>query len=246
MAGKVRVHVRGAQGESVAGDVMPGAGKAQGPLVVQAKGLNTIELRDIDKNVAPQKIVVTRKGKSLQVWLDETDTTGQPDIVVEGYYDQENIALVGVAEGGTSYSYVPVNGDAAHLAGSLPEATQVGEHLASRVLSDLPPLLERCGSLDDLEALLNRPLQSSPFYSKPARAGLLAALAALLERADWPQLAESLEQAMPAARPAQHHFAKDLQSQDELRCAEILAALRGRLPFSARERQLAREIAWLD
>ena len=50
---------------------------------------------------------------------------------------------------------------------------------------------------------------------------------------------------MAAVRRAQHHFSQDLQTQDEARCGEILAGLRGALPFNAEERRLAQAVdAW--
>lgn len=61
------------------------------------------------KNVGPEKIRSKRVGKNLHIILDGS---GQADLIIEGYYDEEMVAesnrgLYGRAEDGNLYEYIP-------------------------------------------------------------------------------------------------------------------------------------------
>lgn len=63
---------------------------------------------------APDQLRVQRKGKNLQIWFDGST---QPDVVIEGYYSDEQAmpTLMGVAENGNTYEYVPQDPDVSSM-----------------------------------------------------------------------------------------------------------------------------------
>ena len=94
--------------------VKVGAGKTGQPTVIKAQGGATYELRDIIKNRAPDQVLFKRKGKDLLILLNAEGTDAdkdQPaDIVIENYYGEGKAKLVGIAEDGQYYTYLPQEG----------------------------------------------------------------------------------------------------------------------------------------
>ncbi|UJQ26016.1 Ig-like domain-containing protein (plasmid) [Pantoea agglomerans] len=73
-------------------------------------------------------MVVTRRvGNNLQLFFSQDDSQ-HPDIVLEDYYDNENVHLIGLGENGQFYEYVPTSGDVAEYAPALTEG-QSGEQV---------------------------------------------------------------------------------------------------------------------
>lgn len=94
--------------------VKVGAGKTGQPTVIKAQAGSTYELRDIIKNRAPDQVLFKRKGKDLLILLNAEGTDAdkdQPaDIVIENYYGEGKAKLVGIAEDGQYYTYLPQEG----------------------------------------------------------------------------------------------------------------------------------------
>ncbi|WAB89494.1 Ig-like domain-containing protein (plasmid) [Pantoea agglomerans] len=73
-------------------------------------------------------MVVTRRvGNNLQLFFSQDDSQ-HPDIVLEDYYDNENVHLIGLGENGQFYEYVPTSGDVAEYPPALTEG-QSGEQV---------------------------------------------------------------------------------------------------------------------
>lgn len=99
------------------------------------------------KNVGPEKIRSKRVGKNLHVMLDGS---GQADLIIEGYYDEEMLAegnsgLFGYAEDGNLYEYIPEDPTVSDLTTNMSEGgkpvTQVlggGQVSEAFALSALP------------------------------------------------------------------------------------------------------------
>ena len=93
--------------------VEQGVGDKGAPVRMVAQKGARYELQQERKdgaNFAPDQLRVQRKGKGLQIWFDGSK---QPDVVIEGYYnDDPSIpTLMGVAENGNPYEYVPQDPD---------------------------------------------------------------------------------------------------------------------------------------
>lgn len=95
--------------------VKTGAGKAGKPLIISAQSGADYELREVAGNVAPQQILVKRKGKDLLIKIDpqsETnEATAPADIIIKDYYAQSMGKLIGLAENGQYYNLVPQEGN---------------------------------------------------------------------------------------------------------------------------------------
>ncbi|WP_187506409.1 Ig-like domain-containing protein [Pantoea agglomerans] len=73
-------------------------------------------------------MVVTRRvGNNLQLFFSQDDSQ-HPDIVLDDYYDNENVHLIGLGENGQFYEYVPTSGDVAEYPPALTEG-QSGEQV---------------------------------------------------------------------------------------------------------------------
>ena len=75
------------------------------PTIIQAIKQVNYELIDQDTGYAPNHIVTTRDGEDLQVSFEEDSTN--PDLIIEGFYNSDDSALIGMAEDGSYYYYVP-------------------------------------------------------------------------------------------------------------------------------------------
>ncbi|MDY0995545.1 Ig-like domain-containing protein, partial [Pantoea agglomerans] len=72
-------------------------------------------------------VVTKRVGNNLQLFFSQDDSQ-HPDIVLEDYYDNENVHLIGLGENGQFYEYVPTSGDVAEYPPALTEG-QSGEQV---------------------------------------------------------------------------------------------------------------------
>ncbi|WP_201546133.1 Ig-like domain-containing protein, partial [Psychrobacter sp. H7-1] len=79
------------------------------PTVIEASKKVNYELIDQATGRAPDHIVTKRVGKDLQISFEEDSDT--PDLVIEGFYDSGDSALIGLAEDGSYYYYVPDTGE---------------------------------------------------------------------------------------------------------------------------------------
>ncbi|KNC90503.1 Ig-like domain-containing protein, partial [Trabulsiella odontotermitis] len=71
---------------------------------------NKYLLKNVNDDFAPENITLKRVGKALHV-IQEGDT--QPSIIIEDYFDGDpnNPVLLGMAEDGQLYAYVPLSGE---------------------------------------------------------------------------------------------------------------------------------------
>lgn len=123
MSKQIQWLVNGADGERQVQQVQSGAGKAGQPLVVKAQANVTYELKEVVRGNAPDQVLVRRKGKNLEIVLEVEGRDGEAewpaDIIVEDYFDVQGTRLVGVAEDGNYYTYVPQEGESDLLAWNL-------------------------------------------------------------------------------------------------------------------------------
>lgn len=102
-------------------------------LVLKGARIEVLQERKDNSVSAPDQVRVQRKGKNLQLWFDGSQT---PDLVLEGFYDDPKSmpTLVGTAENGNLYDYVPQAPDV----NSLPAALQEGNAPVAMALGGAP------------------------------------------------------------------------------------------------------------
>ncbi|WP_438012673.1 Ig-like domain-containing protein [Psychrobacter raelei] len=79
------------------------------PTVIKAVQKVNYELFDPATGHAPNHIVTKRVGNDLHVSME--DNAQDSDLIIEGFYDDTNSALIGLAENGEYYYYVPDSGE---------------------------------------------------------------------------------------------------------------------------------------
>ncbi|MDF9912476.1 UNVERIFIED_ORG: hypothetical protein OKW14_004501 [Pantoea brenneri] len=85
-------------------------------------------------------MVVTRRvGNNLQLFFSQDDSQ-HPDIVLEDYYDNENVHLIGLGENGQFYEYVPTSGDVAEYPPALTEGHSGEQVLGGEGYASADPL----------------------------------------------------------------------------------------------------------
>ena len=77
--------------------------------VIQATNKVNYELLDEVTGHAPKHIVTKRVDKDLHISFEE-DSEGA-DLIIEGFYDEVDSALIGLAEDGSYYYYIPDSGE---------------------------------------------------------------------------------------------------------------------------------------
>ena len=91
-------------------EVEPGDGARGKGLRIQAQKHVKYELVNDDSTFAPENIATRRVGNDLHIAFEQSDIA-QPDVVLEGYYNNPgDAAIVGRAEDGLYYNYVPESG----------------------------------------------------------------------------------------------------------------------------------------
>ena len=94
--------------------VKVGPGKSGQPTIIKAQSGATYELRDIVKNRAPDQVLFKRKGKDLHILINAEGIKSEKDlpadIIIENYYGEGKAKLVGIAEDGEYYTYLPQEG----------------------------------------------------------------------------------------------------------------------------------------
>lgn len=78
--------------------------------LIEVKGQVNVELVDIATGRAPQKVSVRRVDKNLHI-VFEPGENDEPDLVLQGFYDTGENHLIGLAEDGGLFEYVPTSGD---------------------------------------------------------------------------------------------------------------------------------------
>ncbi|OOF64236.1 hypothetical protein [Rodentibacter sp. Ppn85] len=108
-------------------------------LTLLAKGEANYQLIDDKTGVGPENIITKREGNDLKIFLKDGDM--KEDIVIKDYYDEEtgketSNLLIGQADNGKIYAYIPESGvkaDAVSLLADQVTAPQIlgGDELAS-------------------------------------------------------------------------------------------------------------------
>ncbi|WP_239994385.1 hypothetical protein [Haemophilus haemolyticus] len=80
-------------------------------VIIKAQPHVNYELVDETTQYAPEMIDTKRVGNDLHIAFEGTDINKESDLVLEGYYEHDNTELVlGMAEDGQYYAYVPQSG----------------------------------------------------------------------------------------------------------------------------------------
>jgi len=81
------------------------------PTVIRAVQNANYELFDKAMGRAPNHIVTKRVGDDLHVSMEDDGESS--DLIIEGFYDYPQSALIGLAEDGGYYYYIPDSGEVA-------------------------------------------------------------------------------------------------------------------------------------
>ncbi|MGW8168568.1 MAG: Ig-like domain-containing protein [Sulfurovaceae bacterium] len=108
MSQNVAVIVKDGQNVVSNNVVMEGSGAAGKPLIIKAGSKQSIELKDLATHVAPDQVRVTKDGKNLKIKLGKKASVQDDaaDIIIEEYFDND-ASLIGVAENGQYYNFIP-------------------------------------------------------------------------------------------------------------------------------------------
>ena len=98
----ISVKVDGVETRSLAMDL-----NVQTSMELLAQSHAQYELVDVEAGVAPDRVRLERVGNDLRISLE--DRVGQ--ITIRDYYNEQGLDVVGVAEDGQLYSYIPGSGE---------------------------------------------------------------------------------------------------------------------------------------
>ncbi|WP_196758234.1 hypothetical protein, partial [Moraxella catarrhalis] len=96
------------------------------------KGVN-YELVDQQTGRAPDHIITKRVGKDLHISLDKDGQSD--DLIIEDYYDHGDAALIGLAEDGQYYYYIPDTGETVDYVTQLVTGDVEGQALGGGAVS---------------------------------------------------------------------------------------------------------------
>ncbi|MGP9558693.1 hypothetical protein ACT3QQ_13865, partial [Psychrobacter sp. AOP7-A1-24] len=97
------------------------------PAIIQATEKVNYELLDESTGRAPYHVITKRVDNNLQLSFDED--IENPDLIIEGFYDTANSELIGLAEDGNYYYYIPNSGEYADYITAMPEGAIAGHAL---------------------------------------------------------------------------------------------------------------------
>ncbi|WP_082794110.1 Ig-like domain-containing protein, partial [Psychrobacter phenylpyruvicus] len=103
------------------------------PTVIKAVNRVNYELVDQATGRAPDHIITKRVGKDLHVSVEENGQDS--DLIIEGYYEESDSALIGLAEDGSYYYYVPDTGEVADFVTELAPGAVEGQALGGNAYS---------------------------------------------------------------------------------------------------------------
>lgn len=106
---KLKINIRGTKGIVASYDVAEGQHAAQ-VIKVPPDGKFTIELQDSVTGRAPQMVKTKRVGNNLHL-IFAGDDENNTDVILEDYYRNEDLRLIGQSEDGQYYEYVPTTGE---------------------------------------------------------------------------------------------------------------------------------------
>ncbi len=97
------------------------------PTIIKAVDKVNYELLDESTGRAPNHIVTKRIDKALHISFE--DNNENPDLIIEGFYDDIDSALIGVAEDGSYYYYIPDSGEVGDYVTELQAGEMQGQAL---------------------------------------------------------------------------------------------------------------------
>ncbi|MDD5359411.1 MAG: hypothetical protein PHI02_08650 [Sulfurovaceae bacterium] len=106
----IKILVKTQDGSIAEYSISSEAGKIGNKLILKDSGHVIYELKDFNTRLAPDQMLVKRNGKNLEINLDVDgykDEDTQPDIIIENYYDSSTSNIIGMAEDGKYYAYIP-------------------------------------------------------------------------------------------------------------------------------------------
>lgn len=108
MSQEIAVIVKDGQNVVSTNTAMEGSGATGRPLIIKAGSKQSIELKNVATQVAPDQIHVTKDGKNLKIKLGKKASAqdDSADIIIEDYYDND-ASLTGIAENGQYYNFIP-------------------------------------------------------------------------------------------------------------------------------------------
>ncbi|MGW8168569.1 MAG: Ig-like domain-containing protein [Sulfurovaceae bacterium] len=108
MSQEIAMIVKDGQNVVSTNTVMEGSGATGRPLIVKAGSKQSIELKNVATGVAPDQVHVTKDGKNLKIKLGKKASAedDSADIIIEDYYAND-ASLIGVAENGQYYNFIP-------------------------------------------------------------------------------------------------------------------------------------------
>lgn len=111
------------------------AGKA-----VHIKAHSNVNYELIEKigGYAPENIVVKRAGKDLHIAFEGSDID-DPDVIIESYYDESEESIVGQAENGLYYEYIPESAELSEGVKSLKNGVSAGQALGGEGYASVLP-----------------------------------------------------------------------------------------------------------
>ena len=133
--------------------VTSGAGSKGVATLIKLDGPASLDIIDRTTGLGPQHIVAKRSDKKLLLALEGGDI-GAPYIIVDNFYNESGSSLLGQAESGQYFEYIPTSGEAAAYVPSLAEnvsAVQVlggGSHGSAWLLSSTATTAGAAGGID--------------------------------------------------------------------------------------------------
>lgn len=118
------------------------------PTIIKATKNVNYELIDDATGYAPDHLVAKRSGKDLHISFE--DNGQESDLVIEGFYDSNQSALVGQAESGSYHYYIPDTGDVGDYVTQLAQGDIEGQALGGHAY----PTAWWLGAVDGNQAML--------------------------------------------------------------------------------------------
>lgn len=109
-------------------EVTPIPASKTAPVRLQATADGAYTLTNLATNRAPQQIQARRRGRDLLLSLDDS-IPGQIDLILENFYGTKSIVVIGVAEDGSAYRFIPNTASSADQLDRLSEGGQASHVL---------------------------------------------------------------------------------------------------------------------
>jgi len=95
---------------------------------IKARSDVSYELIEKNSGYAPENIATKRVGKDLHIAFEGNDIN-DPDLIIDGYYEESGELIVGLAENGQYYNYVPESAQLSDAVSGLSDGSFAGQAL---------------------------------------------------------------------------------------------------------------------